>query len=162
MGTPPSPPTPAPLWHVTDSLLPLRNPMDDVQAALVGTLKELLEDDDPDLYVCPVFDYVPEDAPAPYVVFNSAWMASRNALRTPITRLWLQIDVWSTYRGYAEANRISDQVINRLDHALILAEGWKTIEIFYEQGHTLRDSDGLHRRVALTFHSPYVSPYFEP
>ena len=105
-----------------------------------------------------VYDYVPEKAEAPYVVWNTAWGAERDTLNGTADRVWFQIDVWSTYRGYKEATEIADRIVRRLGHSIACLDGYSTIHLLLEQGHSTRDPDGRHRRIALTFHSPYVSP----
>jgi hypothetical protein len=105
-----------------------------------------------------VYDYVPEKADLPYVVWGTAWGASRDYLNVAVDRIWFQIDVWSDYRGYAESIGIAEEITTRLHHAVVYLEGWNPIHLVREQPRESRDPDGVHRRVMLTFYSPYVSP----
>ena len=126
-------------------------PPADLQRAVAQTLAAEL---DP----VKVYDHVPETAPEPYVVWNTGWSAERDTLNGTAQRVWFQIDVWSLYRGYKEATEIADLIVRRLGHAIAYLDGYSSIHLLYEQGHETRDPDGRHRRIALTFHSPYVSP----
>jgi hypothetical protein len=128
-----------------------REPLEDLQRAVCVTLAELL---DP----IKVYDFVPEQGDPPYVTWGTAWLAERDTLNGTADRVWFQLDIWSSYRGYREAAEIASAIIERLHHAVLDIDGWDRIHLLREQSHATRDPDGKHRRIALTFHSPYVSP----
>jgi hypothetical protein len=136
---------------VTDPLLEGSEPYEDVMRAVMPLLTELLDDVD-------VYDFVPENAEPPYVTWNTGWLAERDSLNGTADRLWFQIDVWSSYRGYREASRIARRIVRRMHHAELLIDGYSPVHVLREQSHQTRDPDGRHRRLALTFFSPYVSP----
>lgn len=136
---------------VTAPVLAGTDPIEEIQRTVVPVLDELLDGVD-------VYDYVPENADPPYVVFNTGWLAERGELNRSVDRVWFQIDVWSDYRGYREAGRIARRIVRRLHHAELEIEGFQPIHILREQTHATRDPGGLLRRFALTFTSPYVSP----
>jgi hypothetical protein len=136
---------------VTAPILTGDEPLHDLQAAIVPMLKAYL---DP----TPVIDHVPEGTPTPYVLWSSAWLAERDTLNTTADRVWFQLDVWSDYRGYHEAIVIARRIVARLHHASVDMPGYDLVHVLREQTHELRDPDGTHRRVSLTFNCPYVSP----
>lgn len=136
---------------VTESILPGTDPLEDIQRVFVPALDELLDGVE-------VYDYVPEDAAPPYVVWNTGWLAERDTLGGTADRVWWQVDVWSDYRGYREAGRIARRIVRRFHHSELLIDGYSPVHVLREQTHATRDVDGKHRRLALTFHSPYVSP----
>lgn len=129
---------------------PTAYPLRRLQAEIVPALRQLLDG------VCPVYDHVPEDAPAPYVTWTTGWTASRNALNAPVQRVWIQISIWSEYRGFAQAGEIAELIVTRFSFAVVRMDGWKPAPLVYEQAHSLRD--GRHRHIPLTFRFPYVSP----
>jgi len=132
--------------------MPHRSPLGSLQREIVPALQEEFDG------VCPVFDHVPEGTDPPYVVWNTGWLAPRFTLRSPAQRAWFQIDVWSGYRGYAEADDLADRVVARVSWALVSMDGFDTTQLFAEQQHTTRSQDSQYRRVAITFHLPFVSP----
>jgi hypothetical protein len=136
---------------VSEPVLTGTDPLEDLQRAIVPALSELLDD-------VRVYDYVPENADPPYVTWNTAWLAERDTLNGTADRVWFQIDVWSTYRGYREAARIARRIVRRLRHSVLEIDGYSPVHVLREQTHQTRDPDGEHRRIALTFHCPYVSP----
>jgi len=104
-----------------------------------------------------LFDYVPEDAEPPYVTWGTAWLASRDLLNGVADRVWFQLDVWSQYRGYAEAERVAHRVTEVLRTRQLDVEGYGLVRVFREQVHLTRDPDNTIRRIAMTFYSPYVA-----
>jgi Protein of unknown function (DUF3168) len=136
--------TSAPLLRGTE-------PLADMQRQVCKTLAEAL-------HPVKVFDYVPESAALPYVTWGTAWLSERDTLNGCADRVWFQIDIWSTYRGFAEGAGIAQQVVRRLHHAVMYLDGYSPIHMLREQSHQSRDPDGIHRRIALTFNTPYVSP----
>lgn len=128
------------------------DPLEALQAALVPVLAELLEGE------VPVYDHVPEAATPPWVTWNTGWLAERDTLNGTADRVWWQIDVWSDYRGYAQAAGIARRIVERLHHANLDIDGYNRIHILREQTHETRDPGGKFRRLALTFNAPYVSP----
>jgi hypothetical protein len=136
--------------RVTDPMLHSHEAFYVIQKAVCSALAEHL---DP----IKVYDFVPENADTPYVVWGTAWGAYRDILTSTADRVWFQIDVWSTYRGYAEAIRIAGRITERLHQSLIYDEDWSPIHLLREQPRESRDPDGVHRRIMLTFYSPYVA-----
>jgi hypothetical protein len=136
---------------------PDRSPLPDLQRAIMPALFEEFDG------VCGVYDYVPEDAVGPYIVWNTGWLAPRFTLRSPGHRVWFQIDVWSgpDHRGYLEVGTLADRVISRVSWAFAVMDGYDTAQIYAEQEHYTRDNQG-NRRVAITFHSPFVIPLPPP
>ena len=134
----------------------IANPYQPVQQAVVAALRA-----DPDIQrkQVAIFDYVPEEHPGPYIVFASAWLAEKDAHNSPIDRLWFQIDVWSQYRGYEEVNELGADVEDVLRHADLDVEGFNVVHgvhVIREQSHLLREPSNRWRRLAMTFHAPYV------
>jgi hypothetical protein len=136
---------------VTPSILPGDDPLEDMQRTIMEALTQLLDG------VAGVYDYVPEPASGPYVTWGTAWLAERDALNGTADRVWFQLDVWSEERGYREAVQVARKIVQRLHHAQLIMPGYDVVHVLREQVHTTRDPDGQHRRVALTFNSPYVS-----
>lgn len=134
----------APLLHGDEAL-------SELQRVLMPTLQQLLDG------VAGVYDHVPEDTSPPYVTWGAAWSAERDTLNGTADRVWFQLDVWSDYRGYREGNQIAGQIVRRLSHAVLVLDGFAPVHILREQSRAGRDPDGRHRRIALTFYSPYVS-----
>lgn len=136
------------------SISRIANPYEPLQEAVVQALKA-----DADIAAkARVYDYVPEDDQGPYVVFSSAWLAEKDAHNQPIDRVWFQIDVWSQYRGYREVNDLGADVEDVLRHATLEVAGFNFlgVHVLREQSHLLREPSNNWRRLAITFHCPYV------
>jgi hypothetical protein len=132
-----------------------RNPLLALQREIVPALEDELDG------ICAVYDHVPEDADPPWVTWNTGWTAPRFTLGTPANRVWFQIDVWgpgSDARGYKQVSEIADLVIRRVSWANVVMDGYDPAQVFAEQQHTTRDPSGRLRRVAITFHLPFVAP----
>ncbi|MDX3405525.1 DUF3168 domain-containing protein [Streptomyces sp. ME02-6977A] len=113
-------------------------PMLPVQTALYARLK-----DDATLtgMISGVYDYVPEEAPYPFVVIGEA-------LETPDDRhggfgrqTVVTLHAWSRYQGYTQVLRIGARVTALLDHQPLTIPGLDHIVTRFEFSQTLTDPE---------------------
>ena len=136
---------------VSAPIMQADSPLRDLQAAIVPALREALNG------IAEIVDHVPEGKGGPYVMWDTAWLASRDGLNYTADRVWVQISCWSEYRGFKEVADVADKVIERLSHARVVMPGWDVTHILREQEHLTRDVYPRWRRAAITFNLPYVS-----
>ncbi|WP_047537413.1 DUF3168 domain-containing protein [Pseudomonas sp. 11/12A] len=92
---------------------------------------------------CPVFDYVPEKTPLPYVVMDTE--VSSNT--TPISgkkrenRLFY-IGVWSNHKGQSEVKRINAEIAAALDEVPLPLSVGTAISVRVLRTETNREPDG--------------------
>jgi len=140
---------------MTDVYQRVANPYLPLQEAVIVALRA-----DPDLTAkARIYDYIPEDDPGPYVVYETAWLAARDAYRVPADRVWFQLSVFSQYRGYLEVNRVGADVEDVLRRASLDVAGFNVtgVHVIREQSHLTRTPDSRWRRLAITFVCPYVT-----
>ncbi|GAA1469948.1 DUF3168 domain-containing protein [Nocardiopsis exhalans] len=137
---------------MSSSTTPARRPVADIQTALYQRLTA----PDADLGAA-VYDYVPEpdDASWPYVTIGEAIETPANAHDFLGRDTTLYLNVWSRYRGFAEANAVANQLTALLDHRpaeLNVGPGQYVTSVRFEFSQTLRDGeDPRIRRVAIRF-----------
>lgn len=102
-----------------------------------------------------VYDYVPEDARRPYVVFTAPWTAARDGLNFAAERIWFQLSTFSEYRGFLEAAGIDARLVALLRGQRLPLEGGGHITVMGDNAHALRDVDPRIRHIARTFFVPY-------
>lgn len=100
-----------------------------------------------------VYDEAPQNAQTPYVSIGDCQVLPDKAecidgyICHPI------IDVWSTYKGFAEAKTIAAAILTMLDEqpGSLSVAGFNVVVLEIENYMPLRDPDGITRRVSLTF-----------
>lgn len=100
-----------------------------------------------------VYDEAPQNALTPYVSIGDCQVLPDKAecidgyICHPI------IDVWSTYKGFAEAKTIAASILALLDEQPqnLIVSGFNVVVLEIENYMPLRDPDGVTRRVSLTF-----------
>lgn len=119
-----------------------------LQAAIYARLKA-----DPALTaaVSGVWDEPPEGAAYPYVVIGDAVETPDNNLAAFGSRVVATLHVWSSYRGFSQANTIAGHLMRLLDHQPLTVAGRGLIAARHEQTITMRDPDTDVRHVAVRF-----------
>lgn len=108
---------------------------------------------------CPVYDEPPETPTFPYVTIGDALTTARNTMGRTGRSLLCEIDAWSrsgadaAQDGYGEALGIAGEIDALLDDYEPPApvDGWTFNLVAFEQQQTLRDPDGITRRVMLNY-----------
>ncbi|MCK4957750.1 MAG: DUF3168 domain-containing protein [Planctomycetes bacterium] len=93
----------------------------------------------------PVFDNVPENQAAPYIVIGDDTSTPHDADLQTGFDMTLTIHSWSTYRGKKEVKALMGEVYNLLNRAPLAVTGYTVIDIMSEYGQTFLDSDGVTR-----------------
>ncbi|MFM9563247.1 MULTISPECIES: DUF3168 domain-containing protein [Streptomyces] len=70
-----------------------------------------------------VLDYVREREPYPYIQVGGAIETPDNAHDRHASQTLITLDIWSQYRGYAQALTIAGRVIQALDHTPLTITG---------------------------------------
>ncbi|MGH9204209.1 MAG: DUF3168 domain-containing protein [Vicinamibacterales bacterium] len=96
-----------------------------------------------------IYDYVPEDAPRPYVVIGEAFTTPDN---THGEIGWVTIStlsIWSDDRGFRQAHLVKDRIVQLFDHQPLTVEGFHHVETRFEFDQMLRDPQPTLRRALL-------------
>lgn len=96
----------------------LRLPNNVLQKALIKLLKEKINP------LIGVHDFVPANARIPYITIGNIVTHDTSTKTEDNTRLEIQINIWSTYKGKYEINRIAENIINLLTSE----EGYLNVE----------------------------------
>ncbi|MFD9445512.1 DUF3168 domain-containing protein [Streptomyces sp. NPDC060006] len=70
-----------------------------------------------------VFDWVSEKQPYPYIAMGGTVETPDNAHDRHASQTVVTLDIWSQYRGYAQALTIAGRVIQALDHTPLVVVG---------------------------------------
>lgn len=101
----------------------------------------------------PVYDWVPEDAPYPYVVIGEATEMSDNNHASFGRDVTMTLHVWTKgHAGFGPTLELVDQVQQALDHQLDLSlVGQRVVTLRLDQVLTMRDPDPLIRHAPVRF-----------
>lgn len=125
---------------------PARSALLPVQAAIYARLDSGLS--------VPIYDYVDENAPYPYVTVGEATEVDDNTHDTFGREVTHTLHVWSKGRqGFAEVLSIADEITRLLDHdqnELVVA-GHRVVSVHLDQILTMRDPDPLIRHAPVRF-----------
>jgi hypothetical protein len=127
------------------------DPSVQLHAAIVAALKAVGAL--PDVVGARVYDDPPTVPTFPYVTLGDCQVLPDKAACYDGTECYPIIDVWSRNPGYGEAKAIAAAVIAKLDDqtANIAMDGFAAVVFERHDYRTLRDPDGLTRRVNMTF-----------
>jgi len=93
-----------------------------------------------------IYDYVPTNANAPYVVIGEELSEERfDTMGKYGRQASLVIHTWSRYRGMKEVLTILDRVLVVLDGVALTFTGWTHTHTWHESTDTAREADGLTR-----------------
>lgn len=100
-----------------------------------------------------IYDEVPQNAATPYVSIGDCQVLPDKAECVDGYICHPIIDVWSTYKGFAEAKTIAAAVLALLDEQPenLAVAGFNVVVLEIENYMPLRDPDGVTRRVSLTW-----------
>ncbi|WP_405930319.1 DUF3168 domain-containing protein [Streptomyces sp. NBC_00827] len=88
-----------------------------------GVRAALLADEPLTALVRGVFDWVPEKQAYPYIHMGGAVETPDNAHDRHGSQTVITLDIWSQYRGYAQALTIASRVLQALDHTPLVVVG---------------------------------------
>lgn len=93
-----------------------------------------------------IYDHVPPDAPAPYLVIGETTVTDWDTDDSRGLEAEATIHVWSEYRGRFETKQIQDAVYNVLHRATALTvSGADVVDVFQTYADTEVDPDGMTR-----------------
>lgn len=98
-------------------------------------------------FVTGVFDYVPDKQAYPYVTIGDATEIPFRTFGKGGHEQTLKIHAWSQAKGFKQAEDIVSQISTVLEAALPVVEGHATVLCNYEGADTMREADGITRRV---------------
>ncbi|MFZ3494624.1 DUF3168 domain-containing protein [Streptomyces sp. 5.8] len=98
-----------------------------------------------------VYDEVPEDAPFPYLTIGSITERADDAHNQRGLAAQITLDVWSRYRGWAEAAQILDAADTVLDRQPLTVAGYQDVSIAHDAHTLLRDPDPAIRHISVTY-----------
>lgn len=98
-----------------------------------------------------VYDEVPEDVPFPYLTIGSITEQVDDAHNQRGLAADVTLDVWSRYRGWAEAAQVLAAADVVLDRQPLTVDGFKDVSIAHEQHTELRDPDPAIRHISVTY-----------
>jgi hypothetical protein len=112
---------------------------------MLVTLQEAIYDALNGVISVDVYDSLPDNTPAPYVVIGDDtsidWSTdNENGLECTIT-----IHCWSTYRGRAEIKNIQQSVYNALHRATLALDGYDSVGCHFEFSESFIEADGVTR-----------------
>ncbi|WP_436772069.1 DUF3168 domain-containing protein [Yinghuangia sp. YIM S09857] len=115
-----------------------RSPLAAIQRAVFARLTgdaELMD------VVTGVYDYLPEDAPYPFLNLGEAIETPDNRHGGFGRQTVLTLHIWSKYRGYAQARDINDHLIRLLDHQPLILDGFDHIATRHEDTQMITDPE---------------------
>jgi hypothetical protein len=100
-----------------------------------------------------LYDEPPQNAQTPYLSLGDCQVLPDKAGCIDGSECYPIIDVWSTYKGYAEAKTIAAAILAKLDDQPenLSVAGFSVVIFEISDYRPMRDSDGITRRVNLTF-----------
>ena len=125
------------------------DPSLELQQALIDVLQGNLGDAVGDR----VFDEPPMNPVFPYVTLGDCQVLPDKADCIDGTELYPIIHVWSQEKGFTQVKMIAKAVLALLDDQPPALPGFSVIIFELENLSYLRDSDGLSRHAAITFHA---------
>ena len=122
-----------------------RTPLLEIQGAVFQRLSAQLD--------TPVYDYVPENVPYPFVVIGEATEIPDNTLDNFGRETTLALHVWTKGRqGFVDALAISNEIQEALDHQRDLSlTNHRIVVIKLDQVLTMKDPDPTIRHVPMRF-----------
>jgi len=109
----------------------------EVQKAIYGVLDNALS--------IPVYDDVPDNANAPYVVIGDDTFVEFDTDSEVGFEATVTIHSWSVYRGRSQVKNIMGQIYNALHRAEFTVTGYNLIGCDCEFSETFLESDGVTR-----------------
>lgn len=97
-----------------------------------------------------IFDNVPQDTSYPYVVLGNFNIANRGTKTLDGNEYFLDIDVWSTYRGKKEISEAMERIYELLHDATYSVSGADMVISQVRNVITLVENDGITRHGVLT------------
>ncbi|MGP3686532.1 DUF3168 domain-containing protein [Streptomyces sp. IBSNAI002] len=98
-----------------------------------------------------VYDEVPEDATFPYLTIGSITEQVDDAHNQRGLAADVTLDIWSRYRGWAEAAHVLAAADAVLDRQPLAVDGFRDVSIAHEQHTELRDPDPAIRHISVTY-----------
>ncbi len=92
-----------------------------------------------------VYDDVPVDAEAPYIVIGDDTLINDNADDFEGFDATVTIHTWSEYRGRAEIKTMQYSIYELLNHTDMTVVGYNLINIYQEFSESMLDPDGITR-----------------
>jgi len=92
-----------------------------------------------------VYDNVPDNAAAPYVVIGDDTVAEFDTDGERGFEATVTIHTWSTYRGRSQVKEIMSAVYNALHRADLTVQGYNLLGCDFEFSETFLESDGVTR-----------------
>lgn len=92
-----------------------------------------------------VYDNVPDNAQAPYVVIGDDTFAEFDTDGDSGFEATVTIHSWSTYRGRSQVKEIMSAVYNALHRADLTVQGYNLLGCDFEFSETFLESDGVTR-----------------
>lgn len=93
----------------------------------------------------PVYDNVPDNAVAPYVVIGDDTLIEFDSDLGVGFEATITVHTWSTYRGRLEVKQIMGLIYNALHRAEINVQGYNLLGCDSEFSETFLESDGVTR-----------------
>jgi hypothetical protein len=93
----------------------------------------------------PVYDDVPDNALAPYIVIGDDTMIEYDADQVLGFESTVTIHTWSTYRGRSEVKSLMGLIYDALHRAEFTIQGYNLIGCDCEYSETFLESDGVTR-----------------
>lgn len=123
--------------------------LNDIQEALYSTLTN---DYAVMALVTGVFDKVPQSQSAPYVSFGTRTEARLDTMGTWGKDATFELNVWSEYAGFKQAENILDAINAALDYQTLTVANWTTtVFCRFEDAVTIEDPDGVTKRIAARY-----------
>jgi hypothetical protein len=101
--------------------------------------------------MAPVYDEVPEGTAYPYVAISGLDATPDNTLGELGSSVVITLNVWSRYRGYAEAQRIAARIDALLDHQPLSVTGYRDVSVLQQALRAVRDPAPEIRRVVAEY-----------
>lgn len=122
-----------------------RSPLLPLQVSLFNLLDSQLS--------VPVFDFVPEDQPYPYVVMGECTETPDNEHNQYGSETTHMIHVWTEYEGFSQGLLIADEITQLLDHQqrTLEVDGHHVVSIRHEMTRTMLDPDPKLRHVPVQY-----------
>lgn len=99
-----------------------------------------------------IYDYIPEDAAAPYINFNLFTSKPADAKNINILDTTINIEIWSEQKGSKELNEIMNTVIEAMvDKIDLRADGFNVILCQLDFCESFREVDIDGRKGVLTY-----------
>lgn len=109
----------------------------EIQKAVFARLNNVLS--------IPVYDNVPDNAQAPYVVIGDDTLVEFDSDGTSGFEATVTVHSWSVYRGRAEVKNIMGLIYDALHRAELNVQGYNLLGCDCEFSETFLESDGVTR-----------------